>query len=181
MTRNFAQRFNQRYGNVLPEPHAFNYGGEFTKILGLGGMGKMSKSENQMATLYLADEDEVIRKKIMKAKTDSGPTEPHSIKPDYIENLFTLMKIVSLPDTLKKFEDDYNRPSTIRYGDMKKQLAEDMVKFITPIRAKAASILHDEKYLKEVMEKGAEKARKSARATIALVRQAMGLIISEPG
>ena len=53
----------------------------------------MSKSENQMATLYLADEDDTDQKKIMKAKTDSGPTEKNSAKPDYIENLFTLMKL----------------------------------------------------------------------------------------
>ena len=55
----------------------------------------MSKSENQYATLYLADDDELIRKKVMKAKTDSGPTEPNTAKPDYIENIFQLMKLVS--------------------------------------------------------------------------------------
>jgi len=56
-------------------------------------VGKMSKSENQYATLYLADEDDVIRKKVMRAKTDSGPTEQNSVKPDYIENIFLLMKL----------------------------------------------------------------------------------------
>ena len=110
----------------------------------------------------------------MKAKTDAGPTEPNSPKPDYIENIFLLMKLVSSEDVINKFEEDYNNCS-IRYGDMKKQLAEDMVKFITPIREKAESIRNDEKYLKEVMEKGAEKARKSAKATMELVREAMGL------
>jgi tryptophanyl-tRNA synthetase len=84
------------------------------------------------------------------------------------------MKLVSEPDVIKKFEEDYNTCS-IRYGDMKKQLGEDMVKFITPIRDKAEAIRNDEKYLKEVMEKGAEKARKSAVATMDLVRQAIGL------
>ena len=110
----------------------------------------------------------------MKAKTDSGPTEQNSAKPDYIENLFLLMKLVSTEDSVKKFDEDYNN-CTIRYGDMKKQLAEDMVKFISPIREKVKSILSNEKYLKEVMEKGAEKARKSAKATMELVREAMGL------
>ena len=110
----------------------------------------------------------------MKAKTDSGPTEMNSAKPDYIENIFLLMKLVSTEDSVKKFEEDYNN-CTIRYGDMKKQLAEDMVKFISPIREKVKSILSNEKYLKEVMEKGAEKARKSAKATMKLVREAMGL------
>lgn len=174
MARNFANRFNHRYGDVFPEPHAFNYGDELVKVPSLDGAGKMSKSENQYATLYLSDSDELIRKKVMKAKTDSGPTEPNSSKPDYIENIFLLMNLVSSADVVQKFETDFNN-CTIRYGDMKKQLAEDMVKFITPIREKAESIRNDEKYLREVMEKGAEKARKSAAATMELVREAIGL------
>jgi tryptophanyl-tRNA synthetase len=144
------------------------------KVPSLDGTGKMSKSENQNATLYLADEDDIIRKKVMKTKTDSGPTEPNSVKPDYIENIFLLMKLVSADDTVKKFDEDYNK-CTIRYGDMKKQLAEDMVKFISPIRQKVNAILGDENYLRQVMEQGATKARKSAQATIGLVREAIGL------
>ncbi len=174
MARNFANRFNHRYGEVFPEPVAFNYGDELIKVPSLDGAGKMSKSENQYATLYLSDEDDLIRKKVMKAKTDSGPTEPNSSKPDYIENIFLLMKLVSATEVVEKFESDYNN-CTIRYGDMKKQLAEDMVAFISPIREKAENIRTDEKYLKEVMEKGAVKARKSAGATMELVRQSMGL------
>ncbi len=110
----------------------------------------------------------------MKAKTDSGPTEPNSPKPDYIENIFGLMKLVSDADVLQKFEADYNG-CTIRYGDMKKQLGEDMVRFIAPIREKAEAIRNNPAYLKEVMQKGAEKARTSAQATMELVRQAIGL------
>src|SRR5213078_4097770 len=91
MARNFVNRFNHRYGEVFPEPHAFNYGSKLVKVPSLDGSGKMSKSENQLATLYLSDDDELIRKKIMKAKMDAGPTEPNSSKPDYIENLFLLM------------------------------------------------------------------------------------------
>ena len=174
MARNFANRFNHRYGDVFPEPHAFNFGEELVKVPSLDGAGKMSKSENQLATLYLADDDDMIRKKIMKAKTDQGPSEPNSPKPDYIENIFLLMKLVSAQDIIEKFETDYNQ-CNIRYGDLKKQLAEDMVNFIAPIREKAESIRHDEKYLREVMEKGAEKAGKSARATMEIVREAVGL------
>jgi tryptophanyl-tRNA synthetase len=174
MARNFANRFNHRYGEVFPEPVAFNYNEDLVKVPSLDGSGKMSKSENQMATLYLADDDNVIRKKVMKAKTDGGPTEPNTPKPDYIENIFGLMKLVSSEDAVQKFDADYNN-CTIRYGDLKKQLGEDMVNFIAPIRDKVNTILHDEKYLKEVMEKGAEKARSSARKTMQLVREAMGL------
>lgn len=174
MARNFANRFNHRYGEVFPEPMAFNYGDELIKVPSLDGAGKMSKSINQYATLYLSDDDDLIRKKVMKAKTDSGPTEPNSPKPDYIENIFLLMKLVSATDVVEKFESDYNN-CTVRYGDLKKQLAEDMVAFISPIRERAEHIRNDEKYLRDVMEKGEEKARTSAKATMELVRQAMGL------
>lgn len=174
MGRNFVNRFNHRYGDVFPEPHAFNYGEDLVKIPSLDGAGKMSKSENQYATIYLADDDDLIRKKVMKAKTDSGPTAPNAEKPDYIENIFLLMKLVSEPEVAAKFEADYNQ-CTIRYGDMKKQLAEDMVRFVAPVREKAESIRNDENYLREVMEKGAEKARKSAAATMEIVRGAIGL------
>jgi len=179
MARNFAERFNYRYGQVLPLPYAFNYGGDLVRIMSLDGKGKMSKSENQMATLYLADDDETIRKKIMKAKTDQGPAEPNAVKPDYIDNLFTLMHLVSSPDTLKKFEADFTASSTgnclIRYGDMKKQLAEDMALFIKPIREKAADIQNDRALLVKIIRQGADKARASAGETLKLVRGAIGM------
>ena len=179
MARNFAQRFNFRYGETLPEPVAFNYNSELVKILSLNGEGKMSKSENQMNTLYLADDDALIRKKIMKAKTDSGPAETNSTKPDYIENLFTLMRLVSPPDTTAKFETDYNHSSAgniiIRYGDMKKQLAEDMVEFISPIRQQATDLMRNKEKLTALMKAGKEKARASAGLTLELVRKAAGV------
>jgi tryptophanyl-tRNA synthetase len=174
MARNFVNRFNHRYGDVFPEPRAFNFGSELIKVPGLDGKGKMSKSENQYATLYLADDDKLIMEKIKKAKMDAGPKEPHSVKSPEVENIFLLMKLVSTADTVQKFEEDYNN-CTIRYGELKKQLGEDMVKFISPIREKVNAILADEKYLQRVMEQGAEKARNSAAATMQLVRQAMGL------
>ena len=174
MSRNFAQRFNHRYGEVFPEPQAFNYGQELVKVPSLDGAGKMSKSENQNATLYLADDDETIRKKLMKAKTDAGPTEPNQPKPDYIDNLFSLMRLVSSSEVVAQFEEAYTG-CTIRYGDMKKQLAEDMVRFISPIRERAAAIHQDDAYLKKVMQIGAEKARESASKTMVQVRAAMGL------
>ena len=174
LARNYVQRFNYRYGELFPEPQAFNYGAKLLKVPSLDGTGKMSKSENQMATLYLADEDDAIRKKVMKAKTDSGPTEPNSKMPDYIQNLFGLMSLVSEESTVQKFRDDFNK-ATIRYGDMKKQLAEDMVQFIAPIRQRAESIRNDEPYLRTVIERGADKARVSAGRTIQAVKEHMGL------
>lgn len=177
MARNFAQRFNHRYGDIFPLPFAFNYGNELVKILSLDGNGKMSKSENQMATLYLADDDETIKKKILKAKTDSGPTEPNAVKPDYIQNLFTLMQHTSNVDVLKKFEDDFNNSSSgnciIRYGDMKKQLAVDMINFIKPIREKAADLQKNTDLLNKIIKQGADKARQNAANTLEQVRKAV--------
>ena len=175
MSRNFANRFNHRYGPVFPEPAAFNFGEELVKVPSLDGAGKMSKSENQLATLYLADDDDLIRKKVMKAKTDAGPTEPDTPMPDYIANLFQLMRLVGGADAVARFEEDY-RECRIRYGDMKKQLAEDMVGFLRPIRERAEEIRNDSAYLRQVMESGAEKARRSASETMRLVREAMGLV-----
>jgi tryptophanyl-tRNA synthetase len=174
MARNFVQRFNHRYGEVFPEPQAFNFGSELVKVPSLDGTGKMSKSENNLATLYLADDDDTIRKKVMKAKTDAGPTAPNTPKPDYIENIFLLMELVSEPATISAFEEAY-RGCTIRYGDLKKQLADDMIRFMAPIREKAALLQKDTSYLEKVMKQGAEKARASAAATMSIVRKSMGL------
>ena len=175
MARNFAQRFNHRYGELFPEPYAFNFGSALTKVPSLDGAGKMSKSENQYATIYLVDDDDLIRKKIMKAKTDSGPTTPESEMPDYIVNIFKIMELVSSKDTLAKFKEDFDKAS-IRYGDMKKQLAEDMVSFVRPIREKAESIYSDQSYLNKIIAMGTEKARASASKTIQEAREKVGLI-----
>lgn len=175
MARNFVQRFNHRYGKVFPEPQAFNYGSELIKVPSLDGSGKMSKSINQLATLYLSDSDEVIRNKVKKAKMDAGPKEMNSVKSPEVENVFTLLKLVSSEEVVKRFDTQYH-DCTIKYGELKSQLGDDMVKFITPIRERADAIRNDPNYLKAVMEKGAEKARRSAKATMELVRKAMGLI-----
>ncbi len=175
IARNYVNRFNGRYGmEVFPEPYAFNFGEALAKVPSLDGPGKMSKSENQMATLYLADDDETIRKKISKAKSDSGPAEPGAPMSDAVAGLFQLLRLVSDEDVVQKFTADY-ATGTIRYGDMKKLLAEDMVRFIAPIREKATAIQNDAAYLRRVMEQGAAKARASAKVTIELAKDAIGL------
>jgi tryptophanyl-tRNA synthetase len=174
ITRNFAQRFNHRYGELFPEPQAFNFGKELVKVPSLDGKGKMSKSENQNATVYLTDTDEQVRTKLKKAKTDLAPTEPNSQKPEAVDNLFKLMDLVSEESTIQKFESDF-AACTIRYGDMKAQLAEDIIRFVSPIREKANSIYNDKDYLKKVINRGAEQARESAYKTISAAREQIGL------
>lgn len=173
IARNYVGRFNQRYGEVFPEPFAFNFGDQLAKVPSLDGAGKMSKSENQMATLYLADDDEAIRRKIMKAKTDSGGVAGAPM-PESISNLFQLLRLVADGQVVDKFLRDHEA-GTIRYGDMKQELAEGMVRFIAPIREKAEAIRRDAVYLRRVMEVGAAKARASARVTLELAKEAIGL------
>lgn len=173
LTRRFARRFNQLYGvDYSPECQPYRFGGELVKIPGLDGSGKMGKSEGN--GIYLSDTDEAIRKKVMKAVTDSGPTAPDSPMPEVIANLFTLLKVVSSPDTVQFFTDKWNR-CEIRYGDLKKQLAEDIIRVVAPIRERIRDIAADEAYLARVVKQGAEKARASASATVADVRRIMGI------
>lgn len=173
LTRRFARRFNQLYGvDYFSECQPYRFGGELVKIPGLDGSGKMGKSEGN--GIYLSDTDEAIRKKVMKAVTDSGPTAPDSPMPEVIANLFTLLKVVSSPDTVQFFTDKWNR-CEIRYGDLKKQLAEDIIRVVAPIRERIRDIAADEAYLARVVKQGAEKARASASATVADVRRIMGI------
>ncbi len=174
MARNFAQRFNHRYGDLFPEPHPFNFGSNLIKVPSLDGNGKMSKSENLNATLFLADDDDTIRKKVMKAKTDSGPTEMNSEMPEYIQNVFQLLNLVSSEETIAAFTKNYNE-CNIRYGDLKKQLAEDMIAFIAPIRERAEALQNDPAQIQKILKEGAEKARASASQTIAAARKAIGI------
>ena len=161
------------YGvEYFPESQPYNFGADLVKIPGLDGTGKMGKSENN--GIFLADSDEAIRKKVMRAVTDSGPTEPDSPLSEGAANIFTIMQAVSAPDTVAFFREQYAR-CEIRYGDLKKQLAEDIIKAIAPIRERIEAIKGDEAYLRRVVSEGAEKARASASQTVADVREIMGI------
>ena len=174
MARTFGNRFNRLYqNNYFPEPYAFSYAKQLVKIPGLDGKGKMGKSEGEANAVYLADDVETIRKKVMRAVTDSGPSQANQEKPEVIQNLFDLMKVVSSPDTYTHFDKLYNN-CQIRYGDFKKQLAEDMILATAPIRERIQEIESDSAYLKKVAQLGTEKARASAARTIKEVREIIG-------
>jgi len=174
MMRTFARRFNNMYKNdYFVIPSAFNFGEQLVKVPGLDGNGKMGKSEGAANAVYLNEDPKVLRKKVMRAKTDSGPTEMNQEKPETIQNLFTLMSIVSAEETVKHFDDLYNN-CQIRYGDFKKQLAEDMITFTEPIRERILSLSTNDDYLRKVAKMGSEKARESAIKTIKEVRSIIG-------
>ncbi len=172
MARKFSRRFNQIYGvEYFPEPASFHFSEKAVKVPGLDGSGKMGKSEGN--AIYLVDDEKTISKKVMKAVSDSGPTEPNSVKPEPIANLFTMMEIVSEKSTFDHFNDKYNN-CEIRYGDMKKQLAADINAFCAPIRERILDIMGDEAYLEKVVKLGAEKASDSAAKTLREVREIIG-------
>lgn len=175
MTRTFGNRFNRMYNvDYFKEAFAFSYTDKLVKIPGLDGSGKMGKSNGDANCIYLSDSADVVRKKVMRAVSDSGPTEMNQPKPEAIQNLFDLMKIVSTPDTLTHFEGLYDK-CEIRYGDFKKQLAEDMVLVTEPVRSRIDEISKDEAYIQKTIQLGAEKASESARKTIREVREIIGI------
>ena len=172
MARKFARRFNTIYGvDFFTEPQSFSLGERALKVPGLDGSGKMGKSEGN--AIYLIDDEKTISKKVMRAVTDAGPTEPNSEKPEPIQNLFTLMEIVSAPEVYQHFDGLYN-DCAIRYGDIKKQLAADINAFCAPIRERILDIQGDKELLSRVARIGAEKARESASKTIDEVRHIIG-------
>ncbi|WP_372948673.1 tryptophan--tRNA ligase [Mariniphaga sp.] len=173
MARKFAKRFNRMYKKKvfpIPQPYTFD-GKDMIKVPGLDGSGKMGKSEGNAINLF--EDPKSIRKKVMRAVTDSGPTEMNQEKTEPIQNLFTLMEIVSEPSTVGHFNELYNN-CEIRYGDMKKQLAEDIIAYTSPIRDRIIDILENDSYLAQVAKTGAEKARESASKTLAEVKNVVG-------
>lgn len=172
MTRRFARRFNTIYGvNYFPEPDAYNFGRQLIKIPGLDGTGKMGKSEGN--GIFLADTPAEIRKKVMGAVTDGGPAVANSEPSEPVKNLFTIMEVVSDASTVSHFREKH-ASCEIRYGEMKKQLAEDIIKVTEPIRARINEILSDPDYLAKVVKGGADRARDSASTTIKEVREIIG-------
>jgi len=173
MARKFAGRFNRMYDcELFPIPRPFTSDGkDMIKIPGLDGSGKMGKSEGN--AINLVEDPKSIRQKVMRAVTDAGPTEPNSKKSEAVDNLFTLLKIVSTPDVVAHFEEQHNT-CAIRYGDLKKQLAEDIIKYTDPIRLRINDILSNDLYLGKVAKMGSEKARESAENTLKEVKKLIG-------
>jgi len=173
LTRRFARRFNAFYGvDLFPEPENFNFTDHSVKVPGLDGSGKMGKSEGNC--IYLIDDEKTLRKKVMRAVTDEGPTVPNSPVSVPVQNLFDLMELTSTPDTLQHFKDAY-ADCSIRYGDLKKQLAEDILKITLPIRERIMDVRNDDALMGRVLREGAEKARENAAKTLAEVREVMGI------
>jgi len=170
LCREIARRFNHRFGETFPEPRA-----ELTpqkRIMALNDpTHKMSKSIPG-SYISLKDSDSAIRKAIRSAVTDVGPRGAE-MSPG-VANLFTLLEAFSSPEVVRTMRAEYDA-GTLRYADLKAQLAEDMIRAIAPIRARREELMADPARVWAILDAGAERARAVATAVMAEVREKMGL------
>lgn len=168
VTRDIAARFNNTYREIfpLPEEHIIE---AVAVVPGIDGR-KMSKSYDN--TIEMFEPEQSIRKKIMKIVTDSTPVEQPK-DPDKC-NVFALLKLMASPDELADWDKRYRNGGT-GYGEAKKRLAELIVEYFKPFRQKRTELENNIDYVKEVLAKGAERARAVAVATVAEAREAVGL------
>jgi tryptophanyl-tRNA synthetase len=163
LTRTLARRFNGLYGEtfVVPEPMILETG---ARIMALDQpIAKMSKSAPTPAGyIALLDEPDVIRRKIRRAKTDSGTEIVASPEKPAVTNLLGIYAGLT-GRAAPELEEQYRGRG---YGDFKKDLAEVVVESLSPIRERTLELLDDPRELDEILEAGAERARDVARSTL---------------
>jgi len=175
MARNFVSRFNRIFNiDFFPLPHPYSFDDDLIKIPALDGTGKMGKSENN--AIYLTDDVNIIQKKVLKAVTDSGPTEPFQSMSEPIKNLFTFLKIFASENDYNYFLNEYNS-CKIKYSELKYFLAEKINNFVQPIREKIFEFFENKNFLEKILNEGKEKARSSAIKTLLEVKKIIGFKI----
>ena len=172
LARTLARRFNGQYGEtfVVPEPMILETG---ARVMTLDDpTSKMSKSSPSAASyVAILDEPDVIRRKIRRAKTDSGSEVTASPDKPAITNLLDIYAATT-GKTVAKLETEYEGKS---YGDLKKDLAEAVVEALAPVRERALELLDSPKELDDLLQEGAEKAREAARPALGDALTKMGL------
>lgn len=175
-TRDLAQRFNHIYGETFTIPEAM-IPKSGARIMGLDNpLAKMSKSEStDYHAVRLLDDPDVIRKKFMRAVTDSGRDIHFSDDPEKagVNNLLTIYQAFT-GKTQEDVEADFT--SARGYGDLKKVVGETVAERLKPVREQAARLMNEEGYLDQVLRVGAERAREVTDPTLALVKERVGLI-----
>lgn len=173
LSRNLAQKFNSRYGKSfkIPAPLIRKEG---ARIMSLDDPEKkMSKSDDStLGYILLTDTPEDIRKKVMRAMTDSGSTITFDPERKGLFNLLTIYKILS-GQTEKQIESHFEGRG---YGDFKRELADLIVNHLSPIQKEIARYLKNRKLLDKILADGAKQANKLAVAKLATVKHKMGLI-----
>ncbi|HEV56776.1 MAG TPA: tryptophan--tRNA ligase [Phycisphaerales bacterium] len=168
VTRDIAQRFNNEYGPILTIPEDYILE-DVAVVPGLDGR-KMSKSYDN--TIEIFEPESSVKKKIMRIQTDSTPVEDP--KDPQRCGVFALLKLVAEPDEIKEWEGKY-RAGGVGYGTVKKRVAELMCAYFRPYRDKRAALEKDLDAVRDVLARGAARARAVARQTLDAVRRATGL------
>jgi len=168
VTRDIAQRFNNIYGQTftIPEDYIIE---SVAVVPGIDGR-KMSKSYGN--TIGIFEPADSVRKKVMKIVTDSTPVE--APKDPAKCNVFALLKLVADQAELSEWEARYRRGG-MGYGEAKKRLAELLIEYFRPYRAKRAELENDLDFVRGVLADGARRAREVASQTLARARRAVGL------
>jgi tryptophanyl-tRNA synthetase len=173
LARSIAKKFNQKFGEVFPEPKSMlpKMG---AKIMSLTDpKKKMSKSDDTKSYISLFDTPEDIQKKIMSATTDSGKTIIFNpIKKPGISNLLTIYSLLT-GQPMKKIEEKFKGKG---YGDFKKDTAKTIIDYLEPFRRKQKELLLRDVYVKEILNNGRAKALNIAQATMQEARGKMGLV-----
>lgn len=172
LTRTIAKKFNQKFTKVFPEPESIlpKVG---AKIMSLTDpKKKMSKSDDPKSCISLFDSPEDITKKIMSAETDSGKEVLYNVtKKPGISNLLTIYSLLT-GKTTQELEKEFKGKG---YGDFKKSLAKVVVDYLEPFRRKQKELQTRDVYVKDILAKGASRARTIAQSTMQEVRSKMGL------
>lgn len=171
MTREIARRFNNRYGDVFPEPDSLV--GRVARLMGTDGQAKMSKSIGNV--IYLSDEPETVTKKIMSMYTD--PTRLRATDPGHVEGNPVFQYHDAFNNDAAEVADLKERYTKGKVGDVevKQKLIEAVNKFLEPIREVRTQYEQDSNYVDECIENGSAKGRATAQATMEEVRDKMGL------
>ena len=133
----------------------------------------MSKSSGPKSYIAINDSPEMIKEKMKKAVTDAGTTG--EITPA-TKNLFLLMEILGKKEHSESFLAEHKK-GTIKYSQLKETLASDIADYFAPFRARRSKLEAKPKYVKEVLDNGAERARKIAKETMKEVKGKIGLTI----
>jgi tryptophanyl-tRNA synthetase len=168
VTRDIAQRFNQRYGEVFVIPQEYILE-SVAVVPGLDGR-KMSKSYNN--TIEIFEPEDSCRANVMRIVTDSTPVE--APKDPQRCNVFALLRLVAEPAELAEWEARY-RQGGVGYSQAKKRLAELLIEYFRPYRRRRAELEANLDYVQQVLRDGAARARQVAAQTLLEVRQTVGL------
>lgn len=170
VTRVFARRFNATFGQTFIEPKPRMT--KATRVMALNDPTKKMSKSLEGSAIMLTDPDEVILRHVKRAVTDVGP-KTEEMSPG-VKNLFTLLSVFSSPETQAYFQEQYDG-GNLRYKELKDALGRDMVAKLAPIRERRAELARDLDTVEDILHQSTLYMRKLAQATIAEVRENVGL------